>query len=112
MIVCRSSVLCVQGYSAEALSERVHSSHAVVVITSDELLRGGKTIPLKPVVDRAVAGCHSVKHVLVLKRTGGRCPMTMGRDRWWHDEVDKASPHCEPEPMESEGACKTNILLT
>jgi acetyl-CoA synthetase len=68
-LACLLSVLFVQGFSAEALRERVHSSHAVLVITSDELLRGGKTIPLKPVVDRAVAGCHSVKHVLVLKRT-------------------------------------------
>ena len=49
---------------------------ASVVVTTDEALRGGRTIPLKTVVDEAVEGCECVKTVLVSRRTGADVPMT------------------------------------
>ena len=49
---------------------------ASVVVTSDEAVRGGKTIPLKSIVDEAVEGCECVRKVFVSRRTGADVPMT------------------------------------
>ena len=49
---------------------------ASVVVTSDEAVRGGKTIPLKSIVDEAVEGCECVRKVFVSRRTGTDVPMT------------------------------------
>lgn len=53
----------------------VSSGQVSVVITSDEGVRGGKTIPLKATVDEAVEGCDCVRRVFVSKRTGANVPM-------------------------------------
>lgn len=91
------------GFSQEALHERIVSSGANIVITADELLRAGKHIPLKPIVDKAVEGCDKLKHVLVLRRTGSHhTKMVENRDIWWHDALSKAPETCPPVPMRSE----------
>jgi len=79
------------GFSAEALRDRIRDSRAEVVITQDEGLRGGKTIPLKATTDTACEGEKEVKKVIVYKRTGADIGWTEGRDVWWHDVVDGAS---------------------
>ena len=83
------------GFSAEALRDRVRDCAAEVVITQDEAYRGGRTIPLKAVADVACAGESSVRHMLVLKRTGADVDMTDERDVWWHDHVDAQSDQHE-----------------
>ncbi len=83
------------GFSAEALRDRVRDCAAEVVITQDEAYRGGRTIPLKAVADVACAGESSVRHMLVLKRTGADVDMTDERDVWWHDHVDTQSDQHE-----------------
>ncbi|MCB9521119.1 MAG: acetate--CoA ligase, partial [Myxococcales bacterium] len=80
------------GFSAESLRDRVRDCDAEVVITQDEGYRGGKTLPLKAVVDHAIEGEDHVRSVLVLRRTGAAVTMKPGRDVWWHDVVDSASP--------------------
>ena len=92
------------GFSAKSLQERIQDAGAVAVITADEQCRGGKSIPLKPVVDEGVAlgGCESIRSVIVYKRTGGSCSMTAGRDKWWHDVVADQSEVCEPEWVDAE----------
>lgn len=55
---------------------------ADVVITADEGVRGGKTIPLKATVDNAVEGVGNVRRVFVMKRTGAEVNMQAGRDVW------------------------------
>lgn len=62
--------------------------------------RPGRT--LKPAVDEAVDGAASVKHVLVVKRTGIDVDTTEGRDLWWHETVDKASDTHQAQPFDSE----------
>jgi acetyl-CoA synthetase len=79
------------GFSAEALRDRVRDCGAELVITQDEGLRGGRTLPLKAIADEALEGERSVKKVLVVRRTGGEIGWTHGRDVWWHDAVPRAS---------------------
>ena len=90
------------GFSPEALKDRVQDSDCQVVITADEGPRGGKSVPLKANVDKAVADCPNVHTVLVVRRTGGEVDWTGGRDVWMHEAMDAASPDCEPEPMDAE----------
>jgi acetyl-CoA synthetase len=80
------------GFSAEALRDRIRDCGAELVITQDVGLRGGRTIPLKAVVDEACEGERGVKRVLVYKRTGAEVGWTEGRDVWWHEVVGGASP--------------------
>src|SRR6266480_1104165 len=70
------------GFSAKSLQERIVDAGAVAVITADGQMRGGKEIPLKPVVDEALAmgGCEAIKTVFVYKRSGSKVPMSPGRD--------------------------------
>jgi acetyl-CoA synthetase len=79
------------GFSAEALRDRVRDCRAELVITQNEGRRGGKPLPLKTVVDEAIAGEAGVKKVLVVKRTDTDIPWADGRDVWWHDAVGAAS---------------------
>src|SRR5690606_17477824 len=75
------------GFSAQSLRDRIESSSAVALITSDGQFRGGKALPLKPIADEALAmgGCESIKKVLVVKRTGTETNMMAGRDVWLSD---------------------------
>ncbi|MEG2033603.1 MAG: AMP-binding protein, partial [Janthinobacterium sp.] len=92
------------GFSAKSLQERIIDAGAVAVITGDEQLRGGKKLPLKSIVDEALAlgGCDSVKNVIVYQRTGSDLPMVAGRDTWLHDLVEGQSAQCEPEWVDAE----------
>jgi len=89
------------GFSAEALAARVNDAGAQVVITADEALRGGKKIPLKPTVDKALSECPDVKTVFVVQRTGSEVPMGP-KDVWLEDAMTGVSPDCPPVIMESE----------
>ena len=90
------------GFSSEAIASRINDAGASVVITADEAVRGGKKIPLKPTVDRALADCPLVKTVFVQQRTGGEVRMQGGRDVWLEEAMAGASTECKPEVMEAE----------
>lgn len=90
------------GFSPEALKDRIQDSECSVVVTSDEGLRGGRKVPLKANVDKAIKVCPSVKKVIVVKRTGGDIPWNSSMDVWYEDEMAKASPECPPEEMDAE----------
>ena len=90
------------GFSSSALAARIEDAEAKLVITSDGQYRRGKAASLKEPVDEAVDGQKSVEHVLVVRRTGIDTPWTEGRDLWWHDTVDEASPEHTPEAFDSE----------
>ncbi|OFZ96373.1 MAG: acetate--CoA ligase [Betaproteobacteria bacterium RIFCSPLOWO2_02_FULL_62_17] len=86
------------GFSAKSLEERIIDAGAIAVITADGQFRGGKEIPLKPVVDEALSlgGCEAIKSVFVYKRTGTGIPMAAGRDIWWTDAIKGQADSCDP----------------
>ncbi|MGA3105248.1 MAG: acetate--CoA ligase [Terriglobales bacterium] len=90
------------GFSANALVDRIHDSHAVAVITQDGSYRRGAEVKLFPVVEEALKSCPSVKRVVVYKRTGTAINMTSGRDHWWDELMAKASDECPAEPLDAE----------
>jgi acetyl-CoA synthetase len=90
------------GYSANALGARIADAEAKLLITADGQFRRGKPAPLMEAVDQAVADSTTIEHVLVVKRTGIDVPWTQGRDLWWHDVVEQASPEHEAEAFDAE----------
>ncbi|HWR15983.1 MAG TPA: acetate--CoA ligase [Terriglobales bacterium] len=90
------------GFSANAIVDRNNDSQSVALITQDTSYRRGNEVRLKDTVDEALESCPSVKHVIVYKRSGTKVNMKSGRDHWWHDLMEKASPECPAEPLDSE----------
>ncbi|KPF43557.1 AMP-dependent synthetase [beta proteobacterium AAP51] len=92
------------GFSAQSVRDRVQDAGAVMVITADEQLRGGKQLPLKAIVDEAIAlgGCETVQNVIVYQRTCGKIAWHPERDRWLHEELAAQPSTCEPEWVSAE----------
>ena len=94
------------GFSPDALAGRIEGCRSNFIITADEGVRGGRPIPLKVNTDEAIkiaeADGANVDHVIVIKRTGSDVNMTDGRDVWYEDITEAASPDCPPEEMNAE----------
>jgi len=90
------------GFSPDSLAGRINDCDSRIVITADESPRGGKRVPLKDNVDRALEACPGVERVIVVRRTGGGAVMHDGRDIWYHEAMADADPVCPPEPMGAE----------
>jgi acetyl-CoA synthetase len=92
------------GFSAQSLRDRIEDAGAVMVITADEQLRGGKALPLKAIVNEALGlgGCESIKRVMVYRRTGGAVAFHEPHDIWLHDAIAEQPDVCEPEWVSAE----------
>ena len=90
------------GFSPEALAGRILDCDSHYVITADEGIRGGKTVPLKLNTDKALLKCPNVKNVFVVNRNDANVEMTEGRDLWYHDIIKNVSDECEAEVMDAE----------
>jgi acetyl-CoA synthetase len=92
------------GFSAKSVQERIIDAGAVAVITADGQFRGGKEIPLKPVVDEALGmgGCEKIRKVVVYKRSGSAVQMAAGRDMWWDEATKGQADACEPVNVNAE----------
>ena len=86
------------GFSAKAVQERIIDVGATVVITANAQMRGGKELPLKSIIDDALAlgGCECVNNVLVYERTKTACNMVKGRDLTFSQAMEGQSDNCEP----------------
>jgi len=90
------------GFSPEALKDRILDSDCQVVITADEGVRGGKSVPLKVNADKALESCPNVHTCLVVKHTGGNINWTENRDIWYQDAIQAVSADCPAEIMDAE----------
>jgi acetyl-CoA synthetase len=90
------------GFSPDSLAGRIEDCGSTVVITADEGLRGGKTVPLKHNTDLALTACPDVKTVFVVRRTGKKVLMHKGRDFFYDEEAEKVSADCPPAEMGAE----------
>ncbi|MDG5498308.1 acetate--CoA ligase [Marinobacter sp. BGYM27] len=92
------------GFSPEALGARIENGKSRFVVTADEGVRGGRTIPLKKNVDQALTREKGadVERVIVVTRTGGDVPWDESRDARYEDLMASASAECPPEPMNAE----------
>ncbi len=90
------------GFSADSIRDRVADSGASIIVTADGGYRRGAIVPLKRNVDEALkGGCHSVKRVIVHRRTNTDIHIEEGRDVWWHRELEYVDAKCPAERVAS-----------
>lgn len=85
------------GFGVDALAERWNDLGCRVVVTTDVVHRGGRTLPLKATVDAALARCPAVHAVLVVRREPGTS-LVAGRDHDWDAALAAAAPTRPPAP--------------
>ena len=90
------------GFSAESIAGRIKDCKSDYVVTADEGVRGGKTIPLKLTTDKALETCPDVKKCLVVKRTNKEIELKKDRDIFYDDILKDVDSFCEPEVLNAE----------
>ena len=90
------------GFGPGAVASRLEDARARVLFTADGLYRRGAAVPLKPKADEALARAPSVKHVIVLRRTGERVRMQRGRDHWWHHMIPAQPAEADTEATDAD----------
>ena len=90
------------GFSPDALRDRILDSDCRVVVTADEGPRGGRNVPLKKNTHEALESCPNTHTCIVVRRTGNEVPWRDGRDVWYHEVMEDASPDCPAEELDAE----------
>ena len=90
------------GFSPDALRDRILDSDCRVVVTADEGPRGGRNVPLKKNTHEALESCPNTHTCIVVRRTGNDVPWRDGRDVWYHEVMEDASPDCPAEELDAE----------
>ncbi|MAD07753.1 MAG: acetate--CoA ligase [Gammaproteobacteria bacterium] len=90
------------GFSPQSLQDRILDSDCQTVITADEGVRGGRTVPLKENVDEALSNCPNVHSVITVERTGNQVPWNPARDVWYNELTAHQATTAEPEIMGAE----------
>ncbi len=90
------------GFSADSIAGRIIDCQSEYVVTADEGVRGGKTIPLKLTTDKALESCPDVKKCLIVKRTNKEIKLIKNRDVFYDDVLKEVNDFCEPEILNAE----------
>ena len=90
------------GFSSESISGRIQDCKSKYIVTADEGIRGGKIIPLKKTVDKALESCPDVSKCIVVKRTGNEVNMLKDRDYYLDELTSSVEKYCDPEIVNSE----------
>jgi acetyl-CoA synthetase len=90
------------GFSADAIKDRINDAGCKLVVTADGGYRRGAEVRLKPAIDEALEATPTVKHCIVVRRTGTEVQMKAGRDDWWHELVETVNADCPATELESE----------
>ena len=90
------------GFSPESIKDRILDSNCQTVITANEGLRGGKPVPLKANVDKALESCPNVQSVIVVRHTTADIGWLDDRDIWYHEAIATVSDECPAEQMDAE----------
>ncbi len=90
------------GFSPESLAGRIQDCESTLIVTADEGVRGGRTIPLKANTDAALERCPTVGKCVVVRRTGGPLSWSEERDVWYHEAMASASADCPAAEMAAE----------
>jgi acetyl-CoA synthetase len=89
-------------FSADALKDRILDSDCSCIITADQSIRGGRHLQLKSAADRALGHCPNIHTAIIVRHGGEPVEWKEGRDIWYHEALEAAEPHCEPEQMDAE----------
>jgi acetyl-CoA synthetase len=90
------------GFSSDSLRDRILDADSQLLITADDGLRGEKPVPLKEKADEALLACPEVKSMIIVQRSNRAIPWKAGRDIWYHEAMQTASPHCPVEVMDAQ----------
>ena len=90
------------GFGADAMLSRLELAQASVLVTVDGSSRRGKLVDAKAIADEAAAQAPSLKHVVVVQRSGNRISWTEGRDHWWHELCAAQPDHAPTEEMDAD----------
>ena len=90
------------GFSPESIKDRILDSNCQTVITANEGVRGGKPVPLKANVDKALESCPNVQSVIVVRHTTADIGWLDDRDIWYHEATATVSDECPAEQMDAE----------
>ena len=90
------------GYGADALSTRLNDAAAKAIVICDGYYRRGQVVHMKEVADAAIARVPSIRQSIILRRLGVKNSQVPGRDRWWHDIIERQLPRCETERTDAE----------
>ncbi|HEV8243475.1 MAG TPA: acetate--CoA ligase [Nitrospirales bacterium] len=90
------------GFSAPALASRIEDSQPRVIITADVGYDRGKVVPLKSVVDEAVANSPSIEAVVVVRRQKPGVVLSAPKEIDWNDWLKSEKASCPSEVMDAE----------
>src|SRR5207237_7317594 len=82
------------GFSARAIRDRAEDAESHVIVTADGGYRRGTVLPLKKIVDEAIADLDVVRHVVVFRRTRTEVAMRGGREPWWREAMGMDAAEC------------------
>lgn len=97
-------------FGAEALAVRMRDAGACLLFTADGGFRRGEAVPILPNAQQAAGQCPSLRHLVVLRRTGGAAALVPGRDLWWHEHVTPRAPDTATEVLDAEA--RSMLLYT